>query len=194
MQNKTQLLQEYIDVVDSLHGCYLDAITGFLSLVDEYDAAKQKMMAQRPHIPAEAYDGAALSYGTGHLRQPQSRVVHSCTQGEYRSRNDDKGRNHLVLGQMCLVQIFGYWNDCYRAKIADACGRNANDLKLDIFGDQRLLRNSIVHHRGIALKEVERCVILNWFCECDTIYLTPQHFEVIVSRTRSDLSAYVASL
>jgi excisionase family DNA binding protein len=194
MQSKTDLLREYLEVVDSLHGCYLDAITGFRLLVDEYDTTKKRMHAERPHFPLDAFDGATMVYGTAFPRQPQSKVVHSCTQGEYRSRNADGGRNHVVMGQLTLVQIFGFWDDCYRGRIAESCGKKKNDLKLDIMGDQRLLRNSIVHHRGIALKEVERCVILTWFRECDEIKLTPDHFESIVSRTKSDLSVYVHTL
>lgn len=185
-----QIIQEYLAVVDSIHGAYLDAITGFFSLVEEYDAAKAEMLRQRPDIPAEAFDGAALNYGTGHPRQPASRVVHSCTQGEYRQRNAEGGRNHKVMGQLCLAQMFGFWEDCYRDRLAGECGIKRNDVKLDIMGDLRLLRNSIIHHRGIAKKEIEKCKLLNWFREGEEIVLTPQHFEQVVAKLREDLRTY----
>jgi len=192
--SKSDLTREYLAIVDSVHGCYLDAITGFYALVDEYDTARAKMLASRPHVPAKAFDEAEFIYGTDHPRRPSSRVVHACTQGEYRSRNDEGGRNHVVMGQVCLVQIFGFWDDCYRAKLAACCGKQKNDLKLDIMGDLRLLRNSIVHHRGVALKDAERCVILKWFKEGDKISLTPDKFEQIVMHVRNDLPPYIDSL
>lgn len=191
---RSELTNEYLEIVDSVHGSYVDAITGFYALVDEYDEAKRQMLASRSNIPAEAFDRASFTYGTDHPRRPGSRVVHACTQGEYRSRNDSGGQNHIVMGQMCLVQIFGFWDDCYRARIATCCGKKTNDLKLDILGDLRLLRNSIVHHRGVALKDAERCVILKWFKEGDTIALTPDNFEQIVTQVRKDLPPYIDSL
>ena len=162
-----EVVREFLAVVDSLHGAYLDAITGFLSQVDWYDKIRSEMVAHSPQIPPDAFDGAAMGYGTGHPRQPQSRVVHSCTQGEYRRRNSEGGQNHKVIGQVCLVQIYSYWEDCYRDKLADLCGKKRNEITLDIMGDIRLLRNSIVHHRGIALKDVESCKLLKWFIEGD---------------------------
>ena len=191
---RSDLTREYLAIVDSIHGCYLDAITGFYALIEEYDEAKQQMREDRPHIPAKAFDKSPFTYSTGHPQRPDSRVVHACSQGEYRSRNEEGGRNHLVMGQVCLVQIYGYWDDCYRAKLATSCGKETNDLKLDIMGDIRFLRNSIVHHRGVAVKDVERCVILKWFKEGDSILLTPVNFEDIISRVRNDLPSYIDSL
>jgi hypothetical protein len=61
-------------------------------------------------------------------------------------------------------------------------------------GDVRLLRHSIIHHRGVALKNVEACKLLKWFREGDAMILTPQHFEELIPRMRADLTAYVASI
>lgn len=191
---KTSLLNDYFLTVDSVYGTYLDAITGFCALVEEYDAAKSRMMAIRSTIPAEAFDGASFTYGTGHPSRPSSRVVHSCTQGEYRQRNDLGGRNHIVMGQLCLAHIYGFWEDCFRGQIAACCGKQKDDLKLDVMGDIRLLRNSIIHHRGVALKNVEACKLLKWFREGDAMILTPQHFEELIPRMKADLAAYVASI
>lgn len=185
-----EVIREYLAVVDAIHGAYLDAITGFHSLVDEYDEAKSEMLRQRPDIPPEAFDGAALRYGTDHPHQPASRVVHSCTQGEYRQRNAEGGQNHKVMGQLCLVQMFGFWEDCYRDRLAKECGVDKNNVKLDIMGDLRLIRNSIIHHRGIAKKDVEKCKLLTWFREGEEIVVTPQHFEQVVAKLREDLRNY----
>ena len=194
MTSIEQIAQEYLTIVDSIHGAYLDAITGFLTLVDEYDKVRQKMLARRPNIPSDAFDGATMVYGTDLPHQPQSRVVHACTQGEYRQRNAEGGQNHKVMGQGSLVQMYGFWEDCYRDKIAKLSGRMKDDLKIDIFGDMRLLRISIVHHRGIATKDVKRCKLLKWFKEGDEIFLMPEHFETIVERLRGDLLVYIETL
>ncbi len=192
-RDMNDVLNEYLDVVDDLHGSYLDAVTGFAALVDEYDDARQRMQAWRPEMPAEAFDGAPMRYATGRPGRPQSRVVHTCTQGEYRQRNAPGGRNHVVIGQMCLAQIYGYWEDCYRARLAEAAGIPKNDVKLDIMNDLRLLRHSITHHRGIALKKVEDCKLLKWFREGDVMGLTPEHFEQLIPALRSELRQWATS-
>lgn len=188
-----ELVTEYLAIVDGIHGAYLDAVTGFALIVDEYDAARSRMQAARPQIPPDAYDGAPMVYGTGHPRQPQSRVVHACTQGEYRQRNAPAGSNHRVIGQMCIAQIFGYWEDGYRGRLADKAGRDRKDVGLDVMGDLRWLRNSIVHHRGIALKDVEKCKLLKWFREGDDMLISPEHFEQLIPVLRTDLRGWVAN-
>lgn len=187
------LVAEYLTIVDGIHGVYLDAVTGFALVVDEYDLAQRQMRAARPDIPPDAFDGAPLVYGTGHPRQPTSRVVHACTQGEYRRRNAPAGQNHRVIGQMCITQIFGFWEDGYRGKLAAAAGVDKKDVGLDVIGDLRWLRNSIVHHRGVALKDVEKCKLLKWFRDGEDMLITPEHFEQLIPMLRTDLRNWVTN-
>jgi hypothetical protein len=65
---------------------------------------------------------------------------------------------------------------------------------LDVMGDLRWLRISIIHHGGIALKDVDKCKRLRRFREGDAMSLTPEHFEELVSTLRSDLTAYLAAM
>lgn len=64
--------------------------------------------------------------------------------------------------------------------IADCLGIKKPDLKVDIFGDFRLLRHSIIHHRGIALPGIEKCKVLKWFNENDQIALTEDQIKTII--------------
>ena len=62
---------------------------------------------------------------------------------------------------MSLISIYQYWEDYFRSKIANYLYlKDKSDLKSPIMGDVRRLRVSIIHHKGIALKDVERCEIL----------------------------------
>jgi len=92
------------------------------------------------------------------------------------------------MGQVCLIAIFQYWEDYYRGEIAKAIEIEKNDLKSDIFDDLRLIRNSIVHHRGIALKEIEKCTVLNNFKEGNPIILTGNELHVITQLISSSLA------
>ena len=89
--------------------------------------------------------------------------------------------------------IYNYWEDHYRQQIAEALGHDSkNDLKAPIFGDLRHLRNSILHHRGIALAELEGCELLRWFHEGDPIVITEQMFDEMVTHLRSYLDRVAA--
>jgi hypothetical protein len=57
-------------------------------------------------------------------------------------------------------------------------------------GDIRLLRRSIVHHGGIALRDVERCELLQWFKEGDLIYLDFDMFKTMVGHINEMLIGY----
>ena len=47
--------------------------------------------------------------------------------------------------------------------------RIKNDLKIDSFGDIRLLRQAIMHNRGIATSDMVRCKKFKWFKPKETI-------------------------
>lgn len=61
---------------------------------------------------------------------------------------------------MSLISIYQYWEYYYRGKIAQQKVISKNDLRSDIMGYIRIIRISIVHHKGIVLKDAEKCKIL----------------------------------
>ena len=77
---------------------------------------------------------------------------------------------------MCLVDLYTYWEDHYRAQVAAALSMEKEAIRVPVFGDVRHIRQSIVHHRGIALPEVEKCQVLKWFQEGDRIAVSTSQF------------------
>jgi hypothetical protein len=97
---------------------------------------------------------------------------------------------------MALVALFQYWEDFHRSNIAVYLGKQKNDLNIPIMGDIRQLRISIIHHAGVALKEVDRCEVLKWYREGDDIFVDQNKFEEIVFHVKSmleDLRKYLAA-
>jgi hypothetical protein len=83
------------------------------------------------------------------------------------------GTIHARLTQQLIVTVFTGWDAHHRARIATARGLETDELKSDYFGDLRLLRNDIVHSRGLAKGSV-RCTGAVLFRELktgDLIYL-----------------------
>ena len=107
----------------------------------------------------------------------------------YKKRNEKDGDNYAIIANLCIVLIYQYWEDHYRGQIANELELTSkNDLTSDIMGDLRHLRTSIVHHKAIALKEVENCRLLHWFIKGDKIYVNSKMFEKIIFYIKEDIN------
>jgi hypothetical protein len=149
------------------------------------------LLGKIPGATSQTLDESQYSYGDGppehHPEDPAAPWLHSTTQGELKRRNLAGGLNDVFIANMCLVAIFSYWEDHYRAHIARAMGRAKNDLKAPVFGDIRLIRNSIIHHRAIALAEIEHCEVLRWFMEGASIAISTDQFRQLASEVNKFL-------
>jgi hypothetical protein len=188
-------ISQFEQVVDYIYGVYLDAITGFERLRQWFEqhqgVALELLKSSHPELASTEYlDSVEMAYGNGPPADPKSIVLHRCTQRQYKERNMEGGLNYKFLGNMALVALYQYWEDFHRANIAVMLGKDKNDLRAPIMGDLRLLRISIIHHAGIALKEVERCELLKWFREGDAISLDKDQFEEIIFHVKFMISAF----
>lgn len=97
----------------------------------------------------------------------------------------DGGNTHCRLTQQLIVSIFTGWDAHFQARIAAEHGIPKGELRADFFGDLRLLRNDIVHHRGTATHDGSpRCrqsVVHRQLTEGDPIYLTDQDLQLMRS-------------
>jgi hypothetical protein len=135
----------------------------------------------------EYLDSVSFLYGKGDPNNPASVILHQCTQGEYKQRIDKGGNNYKFIGNMCIVSIYQYWEDYYRSEIANSLGLEKEGLHLSIMGDLRILRRSIVHHKGIALPEIDKCEILKWFKHNEIIFIDEAKMEEIVVHIQEQL-------
>ena len=76
--------------------------------------------------------------------------------------------------------IYQYWENYYRPKIAEEKRVLKENIKWDIMGDLKLFRESIIHHRGIAIPKIKNCKMLKWFEEGEIINIDNHQFEEII--------------
>jgi hypothetical protein len=190
------IVNEYIETIDSVYGVFLDSCQGFESAKDifqksQLETLQRNLELERTKDPSsstisyttiEALDSACLIYSKGSKGEGNYRMLHYCpTQDEYKKRNSHEGNNYKFIGNMALISIFEYWESSCRNKLAKHHGVDRKHIKSDILGDLRHIRNSIIHHRGIALPEIERCKIFSWYKENDNIFIDGDQMEDIVS-------------
>lgn len=181
-----ELLIEYKAVIYDIYGTYLDATSACQGAVRDMFFSQQDSM-KRFNLTQEEIDERKKAYTDTGPYDPNFRVLHVSTQGEFKARNSEGGRNITILGQLLVTQVYSYWEDHYRGLVAAATGVMKDELKSDVFEDLRHFRHSIIHHRGIALENVGKCKILTLFDEGELIELTSEQVEFILMAVVDDI-------
>jgi hypothetical protein len=186
-------VDEFERVVDYIYGVYLDSTTGYDKLREWLETNQKDTLSTlkdtHPELASIDYlDSVHMIYGEGDPNTSEAVELHRCTQKEYKDRNMEGGANFKFLGNMALVSLYQYWEDFHRGQVANELGIKKNDLKNPIMGDLRLVRISIIHHAGIALKEVEKCELLKWYKENDDIFIDKTKFEDVIFHVKNMLN------
>jgi hypothetical protein len=155
-----QAAEEYIEVVDTCFGLYLDCNNGFRNNRDKIAKQQLSLLPSLSSGPentgtVEDLDKLDFFHGHGPPTDPKNVMYHKCTQGEYKERNIAGGKNERFIGRYCIVLLYEYWESEYRQRFAEAIGISRDKLTHDLFGDLRRLRHAILHNRGRATKECE---------------------------------------
>ncbi|MGB2762128.1 MAG: hypothetical protein WBC21_01150 [Minisyncoccales bacterium] len=173
------ILDNFIKIVDEIYGVYLDSTAGF-DTVRESCIKLQKNLAVECSLSEEEIDKRSFTFGKGNPNKKGAYPLHVCSQGIFKKRNKKNGRNYRIIARLCLVMIYQYWEDYYRPRIAEENKVLKENIKWDIIGDLRFFRESIIHHKGIAIPKIENCKILKWFKEGEIININNRQFEEII--------------
>ena len=184
-------VEAYVTSVDELYGHYLDSTVGFVAnhknIVDGQERAKALLPSQAD------FDSSAFFYGHGNPNDPSNRLLHKTTQGEFKRRNNKGGRNHVRAAQLLVVLLYSFWEHEYRPRLAASLGlAEASELKIPLFGDIRLLRCDVIHHRGVVTKETAtKLSILTGFSEGLEIVLTEADVETLIRKIKAAMDELV---
>lgn len=188
-----QIVAEFLYVVDAVFGVYLDAITGFRLLAEKIEMAQGQMLADfKKTDPEKAnveyLDSVSFTYGKGDPNTTDAVLLHERTQGQVKAQNKEGAQNYRFMGNMFVITVYQYWEDHYRARLAEALGMKKNALKAPIMGDLRLLRQAIIHHHGVATKDVKKCQLLKWYEAGDEVFINQPKLEEIIKQIHDFLN------
>lgn len=173
-------LTEFATRLDEIYALYLDASQGFQANVKLTERSQQESRSLVSD-PAEL-DQLPFIFTRGNPNDPANVVLHQTTQGNFKARNAKGGANLRLLSQYFIVLLFHLWEQEYRGRVADILRLGApDDLKIDIMGDIRLLRNEILKHRGVISNDTaKRLKLLDGFSEGMIISLAEENMEQLV--------------
>jgi hypothetical protein len=192
-----ELSEEFTQLWKRLQAFYLDAVAGFNLIRNHVEKDQEQMRAflRGTELDSEAFQDSMIFTYANIFEDANfcTAGIHQATLGEAKERNAASGGNFTILGQVCIVSFYDFWNEYLRREFVIAIGqvdRNEQNQKIvqqrlrkhashDLWGDLRYLRTSIVHHLGVATDEVTRCKLIKWFKPGDDISLTPEHIRAI---------------
>ena len=89
-------------------------------------------------------------------------VIHSriVTTKSFIQENSPGAINQRQLSYSVIVFIFTYWEDEIRPRLAEAANVEAKDIKSEIMGDLRCIRNSILHTKGVFTPDWHKKLVI----------------------------------
>lgn len=194
-------IRDFREVVDGIYGTFLDACKGFSrvrlymdQIEDESKRSHEELKESRPEFAHLPFGGVEFSYGriepAGSPQRFRHLNLHQVPVERIKARNSAGGENFRLIGHVCLVTLFQYWEDRYRALIAQALKVEKNQIQVPFFGDIRRYRQAIIHNHGEATDEVETCSVLQWFTRGQQIVLHRDLFEEIIDGALATLEGF----
>jgi hypothetical protein len=167
--------EQFCRFADRIHGTYLDATMGMGGMSSWYmkmDRERWKEFEQAKESFTWDVFNPEIVYG-GTVRGKQGEL-HRTRLHDIIARNSPGGSNWVFLALMCVVGLYQIWDEHFRGALAQAMGMKSDELRADIFGELRHLRNSIIHRQGYASAEVAQAKLTRAFPEDTPIVMEPQ--------------------
>lgn len=174
---------EFLEEADEIFGFCFD-VEMACSLAKSRLEAIQRMTKNSDEAPFSFRDGPPQ----GSPEQEIEESLHSTTIGALKDRLSDGGFDQKKAASATIVFVFQIWEDKYRRNIVGSDGKVMEAIDSDIMGDLRLLRNSIIHNKGIAMGNVASCKVITRFKPGDKIDLTKSDIYDIISAIRSEFA------
>ena len=150
------IIREFIDFVNMQVGVYMDAMGGFEG--HRVRIERQINRVNRPKKNSRGKSGEDVVVWASYEDPSKPDIIHNriIRATEYIKANSEFGVNYQQHSQAILVFIFTYWEDEIRARLASSIFVDISKINSDIMGDLRLLRNVILHSKGVLRKEKRR--------------------------------------
>ena len=135
---------------------YLDRKAGLQRERDEvvrFQRAKIEEIkaTQSERANVEFFDGMTVTHLFAADATRPDEPVHFGTQGDFKRRTADDGRDALLIGNMFITFLYGAWEEKYRGLLVTAMGlSNKSELRSDVFGDLGQMRHAAVYNNMIA--------------------------------------------
>ena len=121
-----ELFWEFEAKLEELHALYLDSVVGYQFLferLEEFQASHAAILGDVEVAKREFQDTCSIAYSNlgGRDAAPVS-MSPLMKQGDLRERIRENSKNYFLLGNLCLVAAYSYWEEYLRIEIGRAFG------------------------------------------------------------------------
>jgi hypothetical protein len=168
------VLRGFIDFINRQVGVYCDCLSGF----DGNKARVERQVARVTRPASRRIENGQPVIVWASVEDPtRPDVIHHriIRADEFITANSEAGFNEQQVCWSIIVFLYAYWDEEVRPQIARIRGIQENEVRIDAFGDLRILRQSIVHHGGVlAATEHAKLKVLNGTCKAGAP-ISPTH-------------------
>jgi hypothetical protein len=156
--------QECVDTLNELAGVHAFALQGVREARKYWE---DKLAAVEPPSTADS----TVFISDGHPAWPTTVTYSKWRLGDLPRLLGEGGSVATRISQQWVISVYTEWEEHYRKRISNAMGLSEL-LKFPPFGDLRLFRHDIVHHRGVATADnAGKCeVFAGWFQPGEAMY------------------------
>ena len=154
------VIREYIDFVNQQVGAYMDALAGFAGHYARVE--RQVHRANRPVKSEIDSAGHCVVVWASYEDPTKPDVVHNriIRADDYLAANAKGGSNEQQHAKAILVFLYTYWENDIRPRLAPTRNARVQDIRSDVMGDLRILRNVILHEKSIMRPEKHRALTM----------------------------------
>jgi len=175
---------ELMAELDQLFGFFFDAGMAFHITKERLEALQKQ---------GNLSDASFFMFGDGEPKGPPEQVLldslHSTNIGAIKVRMSKDALNAQRAAQSVIVFTYHIWEEKYRRSLVDRNGTSLGTAESDVMGDLRLIRNAIIHNKGVADSPISRCKVITHFIPGKPIVLTNAIMSEIIRAIRSEFAA-----
>lgn len=130
-----ELYYEFGGKIEEWSTLYLDSVAGY-SILHERLCGKQEelktILGSHKYATAEFQDTCSVSYKNVSSKDFSPVALFPVMkQGDFKRRVADDGHNVLLLGNLCVVFAYAFWEEYLRFEVGKALGVIPMDARLD---------------------------------------------------------------
>lgn len=169
MTNGHPILAEFQAACQEHYACFIFATSGLKSISDPMLRAEPSPKGARVFIGAE---------------DPTKRgATATIDKAELQKMVAPDGYFADTLAESILVSIYAKWDEYFRPRFATSVGAKLGEVRCDLLGDLRHIRNCIVHANSVITNEHAKLRSLAWSLAPGPLVVTGSMFTQFIEQT-----------